>query len=343
MVDVKDNRIHLTYMEKVKARPAPEKTRPVRKRNPWIAVPVVGLAVMAACVIPSPGLETPSQGQGQTPLAATASATAAPTRTATLEPSSTPTWTGTEILEATLTTLPNYLLDAKGVPMAYVPQGVFAMGNDRGSADEQPIHSVNLNAFYIDKFEVTNGFYKACVEAGPCPPVRKKNSATRSSYYDDSDFDTFPVIFIDWNMAQTYCEWRDARLPTEAEWEKAARGGTNVTYPWGDTPDCNLANYGNCLGDTSSATIYDLGQSRYGNYNMAGNVGEWVSDWYADDYYRSSPQENPQGPDTGKEKVWRGGSWNDDYAGMRSVNREAENPAYSSDTIGFRCAKDATP
>lgn len=330
-------------MEKAKARSTPEKTKPLRKRNPWIAVGGIGLVVITACVIPAPSLRTPSQSEGHTPVTATASETAAPTRTPTLEPSSTPTWTGTEILEATLTSLPDYIMDAKGVPMAYVPEGVFAMGNDRGSVDEQPIHPVNLDAFYIDKFEVTNGFYKACVEAGVCQPVRKKISATRSRYYDKHRYIRFPVIFVDWNMAQTYCEWRNARLPTEAEWEKAARGGTNVTYPWGDTPDCNLANYGNCLGDTSGAIIYDLGQSRYGSYNMAGNVWEWVGDWYSEDYYRSSLRENPQGPDTGKEKVLRGGSWKDDYAGMRSVNREAENPAYYSNVIGFRCARDANP
>jgi formylglycine-generating enzyme required for sulfatase activity len=227
--------------------------------------------------------------------------------------------------------------------MAYVPAGVFAMGNDRGSADEQPIHSVNLDAFYIDKFEVTNAFYEACVEAGVCQTVKKKSSATRSDYHDNRRYVRFPVIFVDWNMAQTYCQWRDARLPTEAEWEKAARGGTNVIYPWGDTFDCNLANYGNCLGDTSGTTIYDLGQSSYGVYNMAGNVWEWVNDWYADDYYRSSPRENPQGPESGNEKVLRGGSWKDDYQEMRSVNRGAENPRYSSNDIGFRCARDANP
>jgi formylglycine-generating enzyme required for sulfatase activity len=328
-------------MEKVQARSAPERTRPVRKRNPWIAAPFIGLLVIAACVIPTPRLETPSQSGGQTPVTATASSTAVPTSTATLEPTSTPTWTGTEIIEATLTTLPDYLMDDKGVPMAYVPEGVFAMGNDRGNLDEQPIHPVQLDAFYIDQFEVTNGFYKACVEAKVCQPVRNKGSAIHSYYYDNSDFETYPVIFVDWNMAQTYCKWRAARLPTEAEWEKAARGGSNVTYPWGDTPDCNLANYGNCLGDTSSTTIYALGQSRYGSYNMVGNVWEWVNDWYAPDYYRGSPQDNPQGPDTGKEKVLRGGSWKDGYAEIRSVNREAKNPAYSSNDIGFRCAKDA--
>ena len=306
-------------------------------------MPVLGLVVIAACVLPSPMFETPSPNDGHTPITETASATAAPTNTATPEPSSTPTWTGTEILEATLTTLPDYVLDGKGVPMAYVPAGLFAMGTDRGSPDELPIHPVNLDAFYIDKFEVTNGFYKACVEAKVCQPLRNYGSATRSSYYDNSDFDTYPVIFVDWKKAQAYCKWRGARLPTEAEWEKAARGVTNVTYPWGDTPDCNLANYGNCLGDTSSVTIYALGQSRYGSYNMAGNVWEWASDWYAADYYQTSPQENPQGPVTGKEKVLRGGSWKDNEADIRSVNREAQNPTYSSNDIGFRCAKDVTP
>jgi formylglycine-generating enzyme required for sulfatase activity len=330
-------------MKKAKARSAPEKTKPLRKRNPWIALGGIGLVVIAACVFPAPSFRTPSERDGRTPVAATASETAAPTRTATLKPSSTPTWTGTEVLEATLTSLPSYKLDANGMPMAYVPEGVFNMGNDRGSADEQPIHPVNVDAFYMDKFEVTNGLYGACVEAGVCEPVKKKSSATRSNYYDDPHYVRFPVIFVDWNMAQTYCEWREARLPTEAEWEKAARGGTNITYPWGDRPDCNLANYGNCLGDTSGATIYDLGQSRYGIYNMAGNVWEWVNDWYSDAYYRSSPQDNPQGPDTGKEKVLRGGSWKEDYAEMRSMNREAENPAHSSNVIGFRCVRDAAP
>jgi formylglycine-generating enzyme required for sulfatase activity len=340
MVHVKDTRKDTIYMEKAKVRSASERTKPLCKRNPWIAVGVIGLTLITACVVPAPISRTPAESERGTLVTATTSETAAPTRTATLEPSSTPTWTGTEIIEATLTSLPSYSVDDKGVPMAYVPEGVFAMGNDRGSVDEQPIHPVNLDAFYIDKFEVTNRFYDACVETGACQPVRKQSSATRSSYYDNRRYIRFPVIFVDWNMAQTYCEWRGARLPTEAEWEKAARGGSNLTYPWGDTLDCNLANYGNCLGDTSGATIYDLGKSRYGIYNMAGNVWEWVSDWYADDYYRSSPQEDPQGPDAGNEKVLRGGSWKDDYAEMRSVNRKAENPAHFSNLIGFRCAKD---
>lgn len=303
---------------------------------------VFGLAVMTACMIPSSMSETPAQSEGQALVTATASETARPTRTATVEPSSTPTWTGTEIMEATLTFLPIFIADEKAVPMAYVPAGVFLMGNDLGSADERPIHSVNVEAFYIDRYEVTNGLYKVCVQAGVCQSVRK-NSATRDHYYDDRIYVRFPVIFVDWNMAQTYCEWREARLPTEAEWEKAALGWSNLTYPWGDDLNCNLANYGNCLRDTSGSTIYDIGESRFGINNMAGNVSEWVSDWYSDTYYRSSPQDNPQGPNTGTEKVLRGGSWKDNFAELRSTNRGAERPFYSSNAIGFRCAKDANP
>src|ERR1044071_145574 len=135
-------------MEKGKLSLAPERPRPVRKRNPWIVAPVIGLVVIAACAIPTPRLETPTPSA--TLLTATASSPPLPTNTATPEPSSTPTWTGTEIIQATLTTLPNYLVDDKGVPMAYVPAGAFAMGYDRGSTDEQPTHTVNLEAFYID-------------------------------------------------------------------------------------------------------------------------------------------------------------------------------------------------
>ena len=164
MVNVKDTRKDSVYMEKAKARSAPQKTELPRKRNPWIIVAFIGLMVSFACLLPEPilpglsGRETPS-------ITVSASETSAPTRTATLEPSSTATFTGTEAIEATLTFLPDYRIDDQGVPMAYIPQGVFAMGNDRGSADEQPIHPVTLDAFYIDKFEVTNAFYEVCVEA----------------------------------------------------------------------------------------------------------------------------------------------------------------------------------
>ena len=342
IIHVKDTGKDPIYMEKSKARPVLARTSPVRKRKPWIAVGVIGLVAITACMIPSSMSGTPSQSEGQAPVTVTASETARPTRTVTMEPSSTPTWTGTEIIEATLTTLPGFIADEKAVPMAYVPAGVFLMGNDRGSADEQPSHAVNVDAFYMDRYEVTNGLYKACVDARVCQSVRK-NSATRDHYYDDRIYTRFPVLFVDWNMAQTYCEWRGARLPSEAEWEIAARGASNGTYPWGEDLDCNLANYGNCLGDTSGTTIYDLGESRFGINNMAGNVWEWVSDWYSETYYRSSPQDNPQGPDTGTEKVVRGGSWKDNFAELRSTNREAERPFYSSNAIGFRCAKDANP
>jgi formylglycine-generating enzyme required for sulfatase activity len=315
---------------------------PLRKRKTGIALAVLGLLVITACSFLSPVSHISSQSEAQTPLTATASETPRPTRTATLAPSSTPTWTGTEIIEATLTSLPSYIDDEKGVSMAYVPEGVFPMGNDRGRVDEQPIHPVHVDAFYMDTYEVTNGLYKACVQAEACQSVRK-NSATREHYYDDRKYVRFPVLFVNWHMAKAYCEWRGARLPTESEWEIAARGASNFTYPWGEDLDCNLANYGNCLGDTSGVIIYDRGQSRFGIYNMAGNVWEWVSDWYSDTYYRTSPEDNPQGPDTGTEKVVRGGSWKDNSVELRSMNRGAEHPFYSSNAIGFRCAKDVNP
>lgn len=329
-------------MDKAKASSTPAGTKPLRKRKPGIAMGVIGLTLILACAIPSSMLQTPAQGEGQTPVPVTASETARPTRTATVTPSFTPTWTGTEIIEATLTTLPLFISDEKAVPMAYVPAGVFLMGNDGGSPDERPLHAVSLDAFYIDRYEVTNGLYKVCVQEGVCPSIRK-NSATRDYYYEDRKYVRFPVIFLDWNAAQTYCEWRGARLPTEAEWEIAARGADTRTYPWGEDISCNLANYGNCLGDTSGSTIYDIGESRFGINHMAGNVWEWVNDWYSETYYRSSPQDNPQGPETGTEKVLRGGSWKDFSAEIRSMNREAERPTFSSNAIGFRCAKDAEP
>ena len=148
------------YMEKAITRSVPEKTKPLRKRTSWMAAGILGLAVIGACVVPAPGMRPISESERRTPVAASATETPAPTRTATLVPSSTPTWTGTEVLEATLTSLPDYRMDAKGVPMAYVPAGVFLMGSDQGILDEHPIHPVDLEAFYIDRYEVTNDLYR---------------------------------------------------------------------------------------------------------------------------------------------------------------------------------------
>jgi formylglycine-generating enzyme required for sulfatase activity len=230
--------------------------------------------------------------------------------------------------------------------MMSVPAGSFQMGcdplNDGGygcEADEVPTHTVSLDAYYIDRFEVTNFEYKQCVRAGVCEPPVFYSSATRPSYYDNPEFDDYPVIYVDWYQADTFCTWMGRRLPTEAEWEKAARGSSDTrVFPWGNTPpDCGIVNYNNCVGDTTSGYYY-YGQSPYYLYSMAGNVWEWVSDWYQWDYYTVSPDTNPSGPESGEYKVLRGGGWYEDEYAIRVANRYYDYETVAHDRIGFRCA-----
>jgi len=230
--------------------------------------------------------------------------------------------------------------------MILIPSGNFSMGSSNGDSDEKPIHSIYLDEYYIDKYEVTNARYKACVNSRVCIPPLNSGSYTRTSYYGNSQYDDYPVVYVDWNMAKTYCEWRDARLPTEAEWEKAARGTDSRTYPWGRDIDCQKANYyggdNGCVGGTSKVGIYDAGISPYGLYDMAGNVWEWVADRYSSIYYASSPRSNPLGPDLGQSRVLRSGSWNRGEYDNRISNRLKYDPDYNNFDIGFRCAR-STP
>jgi eukaryotic-like serine/threonine-protein kinase len=251
---------------------------------------------------------------------------------------STPKPTPTPVANA----LPEEIVDEKGVTMRLVPAGAFFMGSDSGDSDEQPVHTVTLDDYYMDVYEVTNAKYAACMNAGKCSPPKKAESSTRSSYYGNSQYDTFPVILVDWNRAKTYCEWRGARLPTEAEWEKAARGTDGRTYPWGYTaPSYSLAKFNSK--DTTAVGSYESGKSPYGMYDMAGNVWEWVADWYGSKYYQTSPAENPQGPTSGETRVMRGGPWGSDAGGIRSADRSELVPTDRYSHIGFRCARDANP
>lgn len=269
----------------------------------------VAIPITTKTDTPSPTLEEPT-------------ATQAPTETAI------PTLSGP---------LPE-ITDGKGAIMVLVPAGNFSMGSNNGDADERPIHSVYLDAYYIDKFEVTNAFYQICVNAGDCKPPTQAGSFTRSSYYGNPQYDNYPVVYVDWNMANTYCTWRSAHLPTEAQWEKAARGDDERTYPWGRGADCQKANYQGCVNGTSEVGTYEGGKSPYGVYDMAGNVWEWVADWYSEAYYRSSPPSNPLGIDLGRARVLRGGSWNRDPYNIRTSNRVNYAPTYNNFDAGFRCA-----
>jgi formylglycine-generating enzyme required for sulfatase activity len=240
----------------------------------------------------------------------------------------------------TPTPLPTEILDTKNVPMRLVPAGAFTMGSDTGHGDEKPVHTVELPAFYMDKYEVTNLFYKACMDSSICTLPGSSMFQPSDNYYDNPLHDNYPVAAVDWNQAKTYCEWRGARLPTEAEWEKAARGTDDRTYPWGEGIDATFANYElNGGGDTTEVGKYEKGKSPYGLYDMAGNVHEWVADWY-DIYPGGDPKTLS---DCRQCRVMRGGSFPNNPYSLRVSERHWNDPSHRNGNVGFRCAKDAAP
>jgi formylglycine-generating enzyme required for sulfatase activity len=217
-----------------------------------------------------------------------------------------------------------------GATYVFVPAGEFAMGSTNGNADEQPVHPVNLDSFWIMQTEVTNGEYQRCVEAGAC-------AKPRGEHWDDPAFAAYPVVGIAWDDANLYAAWAGGRLPTEAEWEKAARGPNGGAYPWGDDiPNDSLLNFEEPKGAPQPVGSYPAGASPYGVLDMAGNVEEWIADWYQPDYYKLSPADNPLGPENGVLRGLRGGSFKVDRNAVRATYRSGYPPDARLESAGFR-------
>ena len=338
-----------------------------REQVGWKGVPawawaLGGLAVLALVV----GVVTGVGDGATTALPTVALATEAPTEAPPTEPLLTPT------AGPTVTPFPSatpagpslgdtWARQADGMVMVYVPAGEFEMGSDDDEVDyalqlcneyydhcergwferEQPVHTVVLDGFWIDQIEVTNDQYRRCVEAGDCEPPADSDSFTRDSYYGNSAYDDYPVIYVSWRQAADYCAWAGGRLPTEAEWECAARGPEASVYPWGDEWDENhLNSWEGGPGDTTEVGGYPGGASWCEALDMAGNVWEWVADWYGE--YPSGRQVNPTGPSSGTYRVLRGGSWLDNRNWARSAYRSRYNPDNRNNDSGFRCCVSPT-
>jgi formylglycine-generating enzyme required for sulfatase activity len=252
--------------------------------------------------------------------------------------------------------------DFQGIPysldgMVFVPAGSFVRGCDVGNnagvsctRNLVPLRSIDLSAYYIDKFELTNAKYAQCVTAGACAAPLSSASYTRPAYYGNPDYSDYPVIAVNWFQAAAYCQWAGKRLPTEAEWEKAARGNSDtLLYPWGNArPNCDLVNHrwfdGPCVGDTSRVGAYPAGASPYGALDMAGNVLEWFNDWYEDDYYSICPSSDPPGPSSGTVKAMRGGDFGSAPFYFLQVSiRYASDPWAAGNNLGFRCVVSLGP
>jgi formylglycine-generating enzyme required for sulfatase activity len=223
--------------------------------------------------------------------------------------------------------------------MVVVPAGEFTMGSSGGDPDELPVHKVYVDAFFMDKHQVAVGQYARFLEA------THHERPPEWTVMNKQPHQNRPIANVDWAEADAYCKWAGKRLATEAEWEKAARGTDGRVYPWGNEPPMRFhANSGKEVWSNHSVLTpvgtFEEGKSPYGVYDMAGNVWEWVSDWYDQDYYKTSPSKNPTGPLTGDYKVIRGGSWGSNgITDLRASDRETHLPSFRGFGTGFRCAK----
>ncbi len=220
--------------------------------------------------------------------------------------------------------------------MIYIPEGYFPMGTGSGEEDQKPMHYVFTSPFFIDKYEVTNSKYKQFIESTNHPAPK---------YWEDERFNQpdQPVVGVSWFDAMAYARWKGRRLPTEAEWEKAARGNDGRLYPWGKKWEkgfnlffVNIFGMEDRYKFTAPATYYQSGASPFGVLNMAGNVWEWCLDWYDPEYYKFSPELDPEGPEPKQMKVLRGGSWINNIDEVKATTRARNLPSVKNDIYGFR-------
>lgn len=329
-------------------------TKQRRQMEPRTAWGIAGIAAILLLILtityfasrPEDDISTADEQATATVVSAIVAAATqlAPTETAVPFPTDTPVPT------------PEPILTESGARMVYVPEGIFRMGNDSGEENASPSHLVRMSPFFIDETEVTNRQYALCVEAGACEPPVSPNATYHETYYGDPTFDEYPVIFVNWYQAEAFCEWREARLPTEAEWEMAAgfdpEQALVFRYPWGDAFDGTKANFcdANCPldrqdtsvddghRDTSPVGSYTNGRSSIGLYDMSGNVLEWVNDWYDPRYYENATEINPLGPLEGEFKTIRGGSWLSSAENLTVFARNSYDPTVARANLGFRCA-----
>jgi formylglycine-generating enzyme required for sulfatase activity len=311
---------------------------------------IVSLFLLTACT----ARELPATESNSTIIPTSVPPTAIPTSTV---EAILPTVVPTAEVSSTAEFVNEQVSAVDGMPQVHIPAGIFHMGgmDVRRAPNEIPDHDVQLDAFWMDQLEVTNAMYGLCIQAGGCTPPQSFKSQRRPEYFDNPEFKDYPVIYVTWGQAKTYCEWAGGRLPTEAEWERAGRGDDFRTFPWGeDKADGTLANFNMLVGDTSRVGSYPAGASPFGVLDMAGNVAEWVNDFYRSDYTNAITL-NPVGPleSSSYYRVVRGGSLGDAEINIRVSKRSSVlgsilstvpgSSGYLGDfspRIGFRCAQD---
>jgi len=287
------------------------------KRLIWILMLAI---LVAACAPASTSTPIPTP----TALPPTSEPTATPE-----PPTSVPTLPPVSLAGPSADTIMTWV---DGSRLVYIPAGAFIMGLGYSPA---PIKTFTLDNYWIQQTEVTNKMYAQCVASGNCSaPVQEVGAPL----YTVSQFGDYPIVGITWDAANTYCQWIGGQLPSEAQWEKAARGQNGNKYPWGnDNPTCDLANLKTCGGHTNPVDAHPAGKSPYGLFDMAGNVYEWVNDYYGENYYDIAPSSNPTGPDTGNRRITRGSSFETDLTQILSGIRHQSTQDYHSYDLGFRC------